>query len=96
MIVRYLLYLLVNLLVSGINLLFAPVLAQAADNTGWLPSWLRWFQTPGDSLDGSVGWQTKDRWFLVEDRRWKRWVNRVAWLWRSTYSARRRSQATCW
>ena len=79
---RYVLFVIADLLMSAIGWLFAPLMVPFAKD-GWLPRWLWWFQTPGDSLDGSVGWQTEDRTFLIEDAPWKRWVNRWRWLQRN-------------
>jgi len=83
---RYSLLVIADLLAGIINLILAPVVVCFANTAGWLPRWLWWFQTPGDSLFGSVGWQTKDRWFRAEDTAWKIWFNKVGWLYRnSTY-----------
>ena len=52
---------------------------------GWyLPSWLSWFQTPDNSLDGDDGW-------IHEHWQWRyrlradlcTYVGRVGWLWRN-------------
>ena len=80
---KYFLLVLVDLFVSAMNIFLAPIVVLFADKSGWLPKWLWWFQTPGDSLYGSTGWQTKDRWFLVEDTKWKQWLNKVGWLYRN-------------
>lgn len=80
---KYFAFLILDLLAGAINLILAWPVALLADKDGWLPSWLWWFQTPGDSLNGSNGWQTRDRWFLIQDTWFKRWVNRVGWLYRN-------------
>jgi len=79
-------------LLSLFNLIFkyliawplTPVVVLFADKTGWLPVWLWWFQTPDNSLDGDQGWKTESRWFLNESNRFKRYINRTAWLWRNS------------
>jgi len=81
---KYFLLVLVNLFVSAMNIFLAPIVVLFADKSGWLPKWLWWFQTPGDSLDGSRGWKNGKRWFKVEDNKFKRWVNRFAWLYRNS------------
>jgi len=80
---KYLAFLILDLLAGVVNLVLAWPVAACAGVDGWLPKWLWWFQTPGDSLNGSIGWQTKDRWFLTQDIWYKRWVNRVGWLYRN-------------
>ena len=47
--------------------LLAPILPLFADAEGWLPTWLSWFQTPDNSLDGA----------------WSTYARRVAWCWRN-------------
>lgn len=52
---------------------------------GWyLPSWLNWFQTPDNSIDGDEGWRN-EHWL------WRynlyppicTYVGRIGWLWRN-------------
>ena len=59
--------------------LLAPFLPPFADEAGYLPRWLWWFQTPDNPIDGDRG-------------HWKRWpgttplrtyIRRVAWLLRN-------------
>ena len=59
--------------------LLAPFLPFFVDETGYLPKWLWWFQTPDNPIDGDRG-------------HWKRWpgttslrtyIRRVAWLLRN-------------
>jgi hypothetical protein len=66
-----------------INLPLAPVIVLFADNDGWLPNWLYWFQTPDNSLDGDSGWKTENRPYLNESNKYRRWINRFHWLWRN-------------
>lgn len=47
-----LLYLPINLAFTALAWLLAPVLPLFASEDGWLPSWLWWFQTPDNSIDG--------------------------------------------
>lgn len=54
----------------------APILPLFADETGYLPRWLWWFQTPDNPIDG-------DRGHL---KRWEGkpvYIRRVAWLLRN-------------
>jgi hypothetical protein len=69
---------------SLLCVIFSKQIAARASDDGWLPRWLWWFQTPGDSLDGSAGWKTKDRPYLVEDTAQKKLKNRAAWLRRNS------------
>jgi hypothetical protein len=54
-----------------------------ASDDGWLPNWLWWFQTPDNSLDGDGGWKSQHRPFMNETNKFKRWANRVGWLYRN-------------
>ena len=69
---------------------FAELREGSLDNAtrwgkGWyLPSWLNWFQTPDNSLDGDNGWRTEHwqwRYRLRADL--CTYVGRVGWLWRN-------------
>lgn len=67
-----------GMIMVSISYLLAPIVVLFATKEGWLPSWLNWFQTPDNSLDGDGGWRSEH--FL-----WLRWVyaRRVLWLWRN-------------
>lgn len=83
----YLLLVPASLIMSLLNYPLAPLVVLFADDYGWLPGWLSWFQTPDNSLDGDKGWQTEHRWFKghpLVDKGWRRWVNRFRWLWRNS------------
>lgn len=45
----------VSLFMAVFARLLCPVLPLFANDEGYLPSWLWWFQTPFDSLDGDQG-----------------------------------------
>lgn len=66
-----------------VNLFTAPVVVLFAGEDGWLPSWLWWWQTPDNSLDGDVLWQTERRPFRRNAGIY-RYVNRIAWLYRNS------------
>ena len=68
-----------SLAMDVIGRLLAPVLPFFADESGWLPSWLSWFQTPDNSLDGDRG--HRERW--PKDGAFWTYVRRVAWLLRN-------------
>ena len=84
MIFRYISLVIISLSVSFLNYFLAPIVVLFASDDGWLPHWLWWFQTPDNSLDGDGGWQTEHRRFKVENAAWKRWYNRVTWLYRNS------------
>lgn len=77
--------------------LFAPIIALYATmqdgliNNGndfglgpRLPSWLSWFQTPDNSLDGDNGWKTEHwQWRFSLPAFLCAYVGRVGWLWRN-------------
>jgi hypothetical protein len=67
-----------------INLPLAPLIVLFADQYGWLPWWLSWFQTFDNDLDGDPGWQTENRPYINESNKYQRWVNRFHWLWRNS------------
>lgn len=74
---------LVFLAISYPAALFLPAFAGADAH---LPKWLSWFDQPDDDLDGDNGWKTEHRWFkdsLKVDHGWRRYINRVRWLWRN-------------
>lgn len=59
--------------------LICPILPLFANEKGWLPDWLWWFQTPGDSLDGdNHSWERNPG-----TDAWSTYKRRVAWLWRN-------------
>ena len=80
MYLKYILLVLVDLTVSFLNFFRAPVVVLAADDSGYLPAWLSWFQTPDDSLDHDYG----DKRFPGLQTGWRRWYSRVAWLYRNS------------
>lgn len=66
-----------------INFVFAPIFVLFANDDGWLPQWLYWFQTPDNSIDGDLPWQLYRRPFK-ENSGIKKYFNRIAWLWRNS------------
>jgi hypothetical protein len=84
---RYILFVPISLAATILNYPLAPIVVLFADKQGWLPSWLWWFQTPDNSLDGDDGWKAEHRWFRYSpdiNGGWRRWVNRFRWLWRNS------------
>ena len=77
---KWLLYLPASLAFDIVGRLLAPVVVLFADDEGWLPSWLSWFQTPDNSLDGDRG--HAERWGDSKEA-WPTYVRRVAWLLRN-------------
>ena len=70
--------------------LFAVERQGVIDNgTGWgwghyLPNWLKWFQTPDNSLDGDYGWKTEHwQWRFRLPAPICTYVGMVGWLWRN-------------
>lgn len=50
----------------------------------YLPSWLSWFQTFDNSLDGDEGWRTEHaQWRFKLPQGLAIYVGRVGWLWRN-------------
>lgn len=76
---RWFMLIIPSFLMEIVGRLLAPVLPFFANEDGWLPKWLWWFQTPDNPIDGDEG-------------HWERWpgtgalatyVRRVAWLLRN-------------
>jgi len=61
----------------------ALLLPAFATSTGYLPTWLWWFQTPDNSLDGDTAFQASHAWFTPPQTGWRRYVNRIWWLMRN-------------
>lgn len=60
--------------------LLCPVLPFFANDDGYLPGYLWWFQTPFDSLDGDSGsWERHPG-----TDAWSTYKRRVCWLWRNS------------
>lgn len=83
MYIKYVCFVILSLLASIINLVLAPFVVLFASNDGWLPKWLSWFQTPDNPLDGDGGWRQFHMPFIKETNKFKRYVNRVFWLYRN-------------
>lgn len=66
-----------SILVTVVALIVAPVLPLFARD-GLLPNWLKWFQTPDNSLYGDWGWKTEHH---PED--YKTHMSMTKWLWRN-------------
>lgn len=59
----------------------APFVVLFADADGWLPSWLSWFQTPDNSLDGDNGWKNEHmQWRFKFPLDIAMYLGRVGWL----------------
>jgi hypothetical protein len=80
---KWTLLLVVNLVTNLFSFPLAPIVVLFADEKGWLPKWLWWFQTPDNSLDGDSDWQFLYRPYAFETNDFRRWVNRWRWLWRN-------------
>ena len=84
---EYIILLPLNLLAPVFNFFLAPFVVTQASENGWLPGWLKWFQTPDNSLDGDSGWKNEHRLWRgdsdVDTNKFKIYVNRVLWLYRN-------------
>jgi hypothetical protein len=83
MYIKYVFLLLLDLIGEVVNLLLAPIVVLFADDYGWLPKWLSWFQTNDNSLYGDHGWQTEHLWFKNKENAEELWINKVRWLYRN-------------
>jgi hypothetical protein len=81
---KWLLFVPVSLFAAVFGRLLNPFVVLFANDAGWLPGWLAWFQTPDNSLDGDEGWKTGHRLWRndadVQSNRFKRYINRCLWL----------------
>lgn len=73
-----------SLLAKFINLFLAWLVTPFANKEGWLPSYLSWFQTPDNSLDGDKGWREEHMPYKEDKAGFQRWVNRSRWLIRNS------------
>lgn len=81
--VKWLFFMLSEKFMDILNLFTAPIVVLFARADGWLPSWLSWWQTPDNSLDGDEPWQAGRRPF-AKNTGICRYLNRVAWLYRNS------------
>lgn len=80
LVIKWLLLIFPSLFIAVFARLLCPILPLFASEDGWLPSWLWWFQTPFDSLDGDSGsWERNPG-----TDAWSTYVRRVCWLWRNS------------
>ena len=76
--IQALLCLPIDLIVTLIAWILAPVLPLFASSDGWLPKYLWWFQTPDASLDGDSGWKDISKHPYVN--KLPRYCRQVLWL----------------
>ena len=69
----------VSLFMAVFARLLCPILPLFANEEGYLPSWLWWFQTPFDSLDGDSDSRERHPGKGKLATYWRR----VCWLWRN-------------
>ena len=82
--VKYIILVFISLIADVCNYFLAPFVVLFANQDGYLPRYLSWFQTPDNSLDGDGGWQREHRPFKVQDTKFKQWWNRTRWLYRNS------------
>ena len=81
---KWKLLVLVDCLAAIFGRLLAPFVVPFANVKGWLPSWLSWFQTPDNSLDGDGGWVKEHwQWRYKFSSKLSTYIGRVGWLWRN-------------
>lgn len=77
---KWFLLLPLNIAFTLLAYVLAPILPAFATEYGVLPTWLTWFDTPDNRLDGDVGFRTEHAPFKGEQVGWRRYINRVVWL----------------
>jgi len=82
---KYLALAIANILFYVLAMLLAPVLPLFALGVPHLPTWLSWFDTPDNPLDGDAPFQSPQGGSLFSGTVTgiKQYVNRVIWLWRN-------------
>lgn len=75
--------LIVNLITNLISLPLAPIVVLFANDKGWLPKYLYYFQTQDNPIDGDEGFKTLYAPYIPVKNKYQRWRNRTAWLWRN-------------
>lgn len=77
LILKFILLIPLNLIMLVLAFMLAPILPLFANENGWLPNYLNWFQTPDNSLDGDSGFE------IVFPKTMNRYLRRVLWLLRN-------------
>ena len=79
LIIKWVLLAPISLFMAVFARLLCPVLPLFANDEGYLPECLWWFQTPFDTLDGDNGsWERHPG-----TGKWQTYWRRVCWLWRN-------------
>lgn len=79
---KWLLLAVANVAMLLLAYLLAPLLPSFSQSDR-LPRWLAWFDTPDNTLDGDAPFQALHAPFPGIQTGWRRYVNRVFWLWRN-------------
>ncbi len=83
MFMRWFGFAVLNILMFVLAMVLAPVLPLFAIGRDVLPAWLSWFQTPDNGLDGDANFKANVAPFRGDQVGWRRYVNRIRWLWRN-------------
>ena len=81
--IKWFILLIVNLVTNLLSLPLAPFVALFANDAGWLPKYLYYFQTQDNPIDGDEGFKTLYAPYIPVKNKYQRWRNRTAWLWRN-------------
>jgi len=83
-VIKYLGLLVVNLVADVVGWLLNPFVVLFVTKEEKLPTWLSWFDTPDNTLEGDIGWRTEHwQWRFKLTPILARYVGRVGWLWRN-------------
>ena len=81
---KWLAFFVVNLFSIFIGRILAIAVVPFANDEGWLPNWLSWWQTPDNPLDGDGGWINEHwQWRYKLPAFMQTYVGRLGWLWRN-------------
>lgn len=81
--IKWFCLLITNLVTNLLSLPLSPLVALFANDDGWLPKWLYYFQTQDNPIDGDAGYITLYAPYIPVKSKFQRWWNRTNWLWRN-------------
>ena len=82
--IQYTILAVISIPITLLGFILAPILPLLANNDGWLPKWLWWFQTPDNSLNGDTGWQNEHwQWRFKLPISLSIYIGQVGWLLRN-------------
>lgn len=75
---------LISIPVGIVARILTPILPLFAIGKDHLPKWLSWFDTTDNYINGDIGYVMLHAPFPGDQTGWRRYINRVVWLWRNS------------